>query len=41
MNKLQALSSTGGAEWTLTHGFYTLMGGFALDANLCEGAISP
>jgi hypothetical protein len=41
MNKLSALSSTDGAEWTLTHGFYTLMGGFALDANLCEEQFLP
>jgi hypothetical protein len=41
MNSLPALSSTDGAAWTLTHGFYTLMGGFALEANLCEEQFLP
>jgi hypothetical protein len=41
MNGLQALSPTKEAEWTLTHGFYTLMGGFALETDICEEQFLP
>jgi len=41
MNRSEGISPAKSEKWTPTHGFYTLMGGFALERNLWEEQFLP